>query len=155
MAKYSVNNTLAGTPQAVAAAYKTLAVAASSATARRGKLYDITIGTNGTPADNFYELDISRQTVVGTGTAATPLPLDPADAAALSLGTVNLTIEPTYAAASSLLNMPGNQRVTLRWVAVPGSELLWPATVALGLGARIKSAAYTGTATCTALFEEQ
>lgn len=155
MAKYSANNTLAGTQQAISTAYKSLLTVVSSATVRRIKVFDITIGTNGTPADNFYEFDVSRQTAAATATATTPLPLDPADGAALSTVTGNATVEGTITATSSVLNMPGNQRVTLRWVAVPGSELVGPATSAAGFAFRLKSAAYTGTATATVLFEEQ
>lgn len=155
MAKYQVNNSLAGTQQAISSSYKTLQSAFCSGTPRRGKLYDLAIGTNGTPADNFMEFDVSRMTVDGTGTATTPTLLDPADAAALSTAKANYTVEPTVTAASSLFYIGINQRASYRWVAAPGSELVWPATAANGLVARAKSGAYTGTATGTFWFEEQ
>ena len=155
MARYSGSNELAGTRQAMAATYKTLMVlAAATATLTRAMVGDITVGINGTPADNVMEFDVSRTTANGTGTAATPVPLDPALRAAGTTLTVNQTAEPTVTAASSLLQFGMNQRATYRWVAAPGSELLIPATNAAGLAIRAKSPAYTGTATAVALFEE-
>lgn len=157
MANYSVNNGLAGTEQVMATTFKTLiGVNASSGTAvRRGKLYDFLLGTDGTPADNAMRFDISRMTAAGTGTSATPNPLDPADAAALTVATVNYTAEPTVTAASSLFYDGINQRASYRWVAAPGSELVWPATNLAGLAIRANSPAYTGTATATVMFQEQ
>lgn len=155
MARYQLNDALAGTQQAMSSSYKTLQSAFCSGTPRRGKLYDLAIGTNGTPADNFLEFDISRMTVDGTGTATTPTALDPADAAALASAKANYTVEPTVTAASSLFYVGINQRASYRWVAAPGSELVWPATAANGLVVRAKSAAYTGTATGGIWFEEQ
>ena len=157
MAKFSVNNGLAGTLQATTSTYKSLLeVTAQTTSLKRGKLYDFTFGTLGTPADQSYEWDISRMTSIGTGTAATPVALDPADTAAFTVGTANHTAEPTVTAASSLFYLGANQRASYRWVAAPGSELLWPATNLNGVGLRTRSAS-GGTVTCTAhfLFEEQ
>jgi len=155
MANYAVNNKNAGTQQAISSSYKTLAALFSSATVRRGKLYDFMFGTNGTPADNPMEFDISRMTVDGTGTATTPNPLDPADASALTTSKSNYTAEPTVTAASSVFYLGINQRASYRWVAAPGSELVWPATSANGLVMRALSTGYTGTATAEGLFQEQ
>jgi len=81
MAKYAIT----GTQSTVSGSYKTvLDVFATSGSLRRGKVYDLLIGTNGTPADNYLQWDISRLTADGTGTAVTPNPLDPADVAALA-----------------------------------------------------------------------
>ena len=75
MAYYAVSNstTPAGNAQqSVTTSYKTLLAVAPSTNfqaapvnvgLRRGKLYDILIGTNGTPADNFMEFDVARATV--------------------------------------------------------------------------------------------
>jgi hypothetical protein len=153
MAKYAIT----GTQSTVSGSYKTaLAVFASNTTAlRRGKVYDVLIGTNGTPADNYLQWDVSRMTVDGTGTAVTPNPLDPADAAALGAAKNNYTVEPTVTANSSLFNVGVNQRASYRWVAAPGSELLFPAVNANGLVLHTLSGGYTGSATGDVMYEEQ
>lgn len=157
MARYGVNNALAGTQQNMSSSFKTLiAMFATSGSARRGKLYDVAWGTNGTPADNNLEVDVSRMTADGTGTSATSLPLDPADAAALSTCKVNYTAEPTVTAASAIADLPTNQRASYRWVAFPGGEIVWPATANNGLVIRAKSpSGYTSTVGAMAHFEEQ
>ena len=156
MANYSISNTLAGTQQALSTAYKTLtSVTSSSVTqARRGQIYDVMVGTDGTPADNALVFDISRQTAVGTATAATPTALNPADAAMLGVAAVNYTAEGTITAASSVLSIAVNQRASYRWVAAPGSELVYPATTANGFALRAKSPAYASTAVGTILVTE-
>jgi len=61
MAKFAVNNGLAGTLQAITSTYKSLLeVTAQTTSLKRGKLYDFTFGTIGTAADQTYEWDISR-----------------------------------------------------------------------------------------------
>ncbi|MBV8755399.1 MAG: hypothetical protein JO328_21305 [Hyphomicrobiales bacterium] len=152
MAKYAIT----GTQQSVSGTYKTvLAVAATSGSLRRGKIYDVLIGTNGTPADNYLQWDISRITLLGSGTAVTPVALDPADAAALGTAQNNCTSEPTVTPNSSLFNVGVNQRASYRWVAAPGSELLFPATANNGLALRTLSGGYTGSATGDFMYEEQ
>jgi hypothetical protein len=152
MAKYAIT----GTQQNVSGSYKTvLAVAATSGSLRRGKIYDVLIGTNGTPADNYLQWDISRMTAAGTATAVTPNQLDPADSAALGVANNNYTAEPTITANSSLFNVGVNQRASYRWVAAPGSELVFPATNLSGLALRTLSGGYTGSATGDFMYEEQ
>jgi hypothetical protein len=153
MAKYAI----VGTQQNVSGSYKTvLAVAATTGNLRRGKIYDVLIGTNGTPADNYLQWDISRVTALGAGgTAVTPVALDPADVAALGTAQNNFTSEPTVTANSSLFNVGVNQRASYRWVAAPGSELLFPATANNGLALRTLSGGYTGSATGDFMYEEQ
>jgi hypothetical protein len=155
MAKYAIGNDLGGSQQAVSGSYKTLVSMFAGATTRRGKMYDILIGTNGTPADNYMEWDVSRMTADGTGTSITPNALDPADAAALGTSKANYTAEPTVTANSSLFYVGVNQRASYRWVAAPGSELVYPATANNGLVLRTRSGGYTGTATGKTLVEEQ
>lgn len=158
MAKYSVNNNMAGTKQAMAAAYKTLVnVSAATATLSRALIYDILVGTNGTPADTAMEFNAERSTTVGTGTTATLLPLDNTIRASASVGTVNQTVEPAITAnTQSLFYIGMNQRASYRWVAAPGSELVIPATNLAGIALRALSiaAAYTGTATGHVLVDE-
>src|ERR1051326_7450171 len=94
----------------MSSSYKTAVSVFAGATARRGKIYDVLIGTDGTPADNAVDWDISRMTADGTGSAATPQALDPADPAMAGTSKVNYTAEPTVTAASSLFPVGVNQR---------------------------------------------
>ncbi|MBV8445393.1 MAG: hypothetical protein JOZ92_05690, partial [Candidatus Dormibacteraeota bacterium] len=106
--------------------------------------------------DNYLQWDISRVTALGAGgTAVTPVALDPADVAALGTAQNNFTSEPTVTANSSLFNVGVNQRASYRWVAAPGSELLFPATANNGLALRTLSGGYTGSATGDFMYEEQ
>lgn len=157
MANYHIDNEMGGTPQVMSSTYKTLlaATAASGTALRRFKVYELVIGTNGTPANNEMEFDVMRQTAAGTITAITPNPLDPADAAALTVCGANATAEGTITAASQMFYAGLNQQATQRWVASPGSELVAPATNLAGFALRAKSAAYTGTATAMINFQEQ
>ena len=156
MANYAANNINAGTQQANSATYKTLlALTAQTTSLRRIKIYDLLVGTNGTPADNYMEWDVSRQTAAGTSTSTTPNALDPADAAAFTVGSANFTAEGTITAASSVFYVGVNQRASYRWVAAPGSELVAPATNLAGFAIRVRSGGYTGTSTATAMFQEQ
>ena len=155
MAVYHTNTELAGTPQAMAATYKTLiTLTAATATLTSGKIIDVMFGTEGTPADNFLEYDISRQTAAGTITAATPTALDPTTRACGTVAGVNATAEGTVTAASSVFYIAVNQRASYRWVAVPGSELIIPNVNLAGFAIRAKSAAYTGNATASVYHSE-
>jgi len=155
MARYSSNNDLGGVQQAISGTFKTLlSLTAETATLTNAKVYDVLFGTNGTPADNFLEYDISRQTAAGTATAVLPVLIDPGNRAAGSIAEANYTAEGTITAASSLFFIGVNQRASYRWVANPGSELIIPAVDENGVAFRALSAGYTGTATCTMMHEE-
>lgn len=158
MANFAASNstTTTGTQQALATSYKTIiSVVGAQSAPRRGKVYDLLVGTNGTPADNYVEWAIQRVTVPSTGTSITAQALDPADAAALATSVANSSTEGTVTAGSDLLYVGVNQRASYRWVAAPGSELVWPATSCAGFVLRARSGAYTGTATGTWMFQEQ
>ena len=77
MANYNTTNQLGGTPQAMTTTYKTvLSVYSSSGTAvRRGKVYDVLVGVDGTPADNAMVLGYFPPDRCWHGTSADPLPL--------------------------------------------------------------------------------
>lgn len=159
MAKYAITNgstASAGTQQNTTTTYvgALLGISSSSATPRRLKVYDVLLGTNGTPADNAIEWDISRITAPSTATAVAAPPLDPADAAALCLATVNSSTHGTIA-VPNLFYFGANQRASYRWVPNPGGELVSAATNNLGFQLRCRSGGYTGTATGTFYFEEQ
>ena len=160
MAKYAITNgstSGGGTQQNMTTAYagSLIGLTSSSATPRRGKVYDILIGTNGTPADNYIEWDMSRVTTNSTATVLAAQPLDQADSAALTNVTVNSSTHGTITSGSNVFYVGVNQRASYRWVAAPGGELVWPATSSNGFQLRARSGGYTGTATATVHFEEQ
>lgn len=159
MAKYVLcNNDIAiNSQQNLTTTYKTLldiTAATGATTLRRGWIYDIMVGTDGTPADNAINWKVDRQTSTGTRTSHTPAQVDAADAAALLTCGVNTTIEGIVTDQTGLVQLGVNQRASYRWVAYPGGELVVPATNVAGIGIRAKSPAYTSTATACAHFWE-
>jgi hypothetical protein len=89
----------------------------------RPSIYDVLISSAATPADNANQWALERTSTAPTGGAAiTPSPVDPYDTAATTLD----MSKPTGAAATGvvLAYMSVNQRVTWRWCAVPGGELV-------------------------------
>lgn len=157
MALYAATNQQGGTAQNLSSTYKTiLSLTAQTTGLRRAFLYELTVGLDGPPnaTDCAVDWDVSRCTTVGTGTAVTPNPLDSADAAATTVATANMTVEPTVTAASNLWNLGANQRASYDWKANPGSELVVPATNVNGIVVRAKSATYASTAVVGALFRE-
>lgn len=159
MANYSVTNgstTGGGTQQNMTTTYvgALLGLTCPSAAPRRFKIYDVLIGTNGTPADNFIEWDISRVTASSTSTIITPMPLDQADAASLTVATANSSTHAVIT-SGSLFYVGVNQRASYRWVAAPGGELVAPATSSNGFQLRTRSGGYTGTATGTLHYQDQ
>lgn len=105
----------------------------------RTMLYDITLGSDATPADNSASYKIQRETTVGTwggsgGAAITPQALDPADPSAVTTANQGVcSAGPTLTSGAFLLSWAQNMRATFRWVAAPGSELKIPATASNGL----------------------
>jgi len=107
---------------------------------KRLKLFYIEVLSSAS-ADNASEEVIKRSTAAGTSTAFTPTLADPADGVASAVFGVNHSIEPTYTAASELLDVGGHQRSTFQWYAAPESELVIPVTNAAGLGLFVITAA--------------
>ena len=181
MANYGVTNStnFASQPAMTTTYTGLVAVAATSGAftnapafvgQRRGKIYDILVGTNGTAADNSMEWIVSRATVgsspvwVGSvSSVSSTFALDQADQGFASFCTVNAS--GASSTVFSILNSPPwyvgiNQRASYRWVAAPGSEIVWPAnTSATGTNGLVGGArsvqGYTGTATMSVLFQEQ
>jgi hypothetical protein len=157
MAAYISNNLNATTPaqQNLSSAFKTqVGLTAATATLTSAGINEFTLGTETAPADNVIIWDVSRCTTAGTGTAGVITSGDGSKRAAGTVSTINLTAEGTSTANSSMFNMPLNQRASFRWVAVPGSELIIPATNVNGIAIRAKSPAYVSTVTCSAGFIE-
>lgn len=157
MAGYAASNLLAGTQQAMTTSLKTLInLSAATAALRRQRIVEFIFGTDGTAADNAMVCSVDRSTAIGTGTSATPNPLDAADGAMGGVATVNHTVEPTIASLTARVEgWAFNQRATQRWVAFPGKELIIPATNANGLAFRLRSPqGYTGTGVCDVITDE-
>ena len=186
MASFSISNSTTtgqgGTSQAMTTTYKTImamvcgtsnsvnapsAGAVSIAQARRGKLYDILIGTNSTPGDTVVQWDVARLTAFGSSiitntggisSVSSNFALDTADYNIAATVVANSSAETNIAAAVELWGVGINQRASYRWVAAPGSEIVWPATSSQGVALRAVGPAgggsFTGTVTGTVMFTE-
>jgi len=181
MPNYTVTNStvFAGVaPNAITATYQSLIAVAPStgnnanafsnpSALRRGKIYDLLVGTAGTPADFSYEWEMVRVTALTTPTELGSISsvssggaLDTADAAFSTFAFMNSSTETNLATAGGQLWYVGiNQRASYRWVAAPGSELVWPAatstTGANGIAVKVRSVSGgTAAATATVFFSE-
>lgn len=115
------------------------------ATSRRLRIYDFVVGSDATPADAACKYSFRRTSARGTQSASVvATALDPADPTAVGLYDTAWSGNPTITASSDLLQIPMNQRATFRWIAVPGGELLVPATS--GAGIALMSAVASATA---------
>lgn len=162
-------NNLSGTYQAL------IAVAASSGNTaattsgplgfRRGKIYDILVGTNGTPADNYIEWEVVRATIGTTlvwlgsiSSVSSGYALDQADTGFSAFATINTSAQTNVVANTQVWYVGVNQRASYRWVAAPGSELVYAAVSSgsvNGLALESRSGGYTGTATANVFLLEQ
>ena len=129
-------------------------ISADSTRPRRGKIYDLLFGSEGSPADNPFLWEVQRHTAAGTSTGVTPSPLDPGDAATEADAGENHTVDVTATAGVYMLSIPLNQRATFRWVAAPGGELVYPATAANGLHVRTTTSSAVAV-TATVHFNEE
>jgi hypothetical protein len=126
-----------------------------AATTTRGRIYDIIIGSDATPADVATEFNIIRGTVSGTGTTSpTGRALDPADPAALITAKVGTFTGQTKTANSALLNIALNQRATFRFVAVPDGEIVIPATSDNWVGLESIASGGTPNINCSFMWQE-
>lgn len=181
MANYGVANSTtmgAGSAQGnMSTTYATLlAIAASSGGMagppvvpglRRGKIYDILIGTNGTPADNYVEYEVVRATVGTTvswagsiSSVSSAFAIDLADTGFSAFVTMNASAETNISITAGQPWYVGvNQRASYRWVAAPGGELVYPAVSSgsgsNGLALKARSGGYTSTVTGNLMFQEQ
>jgi len=101
-----------------------------------GKIHQIIIGSDATPADIATRFDVIRHTAAGAaGTAVVEKPTDPqAPAASCNLRGGTMT-EPTYE-ADFLEEIDLNQRATFTWIANPGREFRTTVGTANGIGLR-------------------
>lgn len=157
MAQYNSNNLQAGSLQNLSTTAKSIVgLTAATATLRRAFIYEAIFGAANVPnaADCEIVWDLVRtSTSIGTGSAATPSPLDSVDAAAGTVSTVNLTAEPTIGVSLDVIAL--NQRNSQRWIARDDkSRLVIPATNLAGISLRAKSTTYTSTVLGTLKFDE-
>lgn len=127
----------------------------------RAKIYDILVGTVGTPADNSMYWSMQRcttgSTTAFTGYASSlALQLDSADASTKMSVVVNSCQETAYTYTQTTFPwyVGVNQRASYRWVAAPGSEIVLAATSSAGAGLRVRSPAYTGNGSVTLMWSE-
>jgi hypothetical protein len=151
MARYAVNNTLAGSQQNMGTGYKSIIAVwaiTGATTLRRGWIDEFEVGADGAPNATDCQIvwDWSKMTADGTGTVATPNPMEGTDAAALLQYKVNYTANPTVTAATSLLTFAANQRAATRWQSRDKSEaIIIPATNLGGVVVEAKSTNYAST----------
>lgn len=110
------------------------ALSLTGGTGVRFAVYDAWFSSVTTPADVAIRVAIMRISAEGTNTTVTPTALDSADPASEVDAGENHSAEPTYTAGTEILDNSFNQRATLRWVAVPGGEIVVPASSGAGLG---------------------
>jgi hypothetical protein len=103
-----------------------------STAAVRTAYYEMNIGSDAAPAEQATTYSIARISAAGVWTNSdTANPLDSNDPAATSVSkSVNTT---TATKGVELLQWAQNMRAWYRWVAVPGRELIAPATANAGL----------------------
>lgn len=135
MGRYHVDNRFAGTQQNLATTFKTLAAVWSVTTGlSRGRAVALQVGADGAPnaTDCQIVYAVERMTADGTGTAATPAPLDPGDVASRKTSKANYTAEGTY--ATIIWSRSINQRASMQWAAQDNDAMLmWAATNLVGL----------------------
>ena len=122
----------------------------------RGRAVGIAIGADGAPnaSDCQIVYAVQRQTADGTGSAATPNPIVPADVASRSSAKVNYTAEGTY--TLPIWSRSLNQRASMQWVAQDtDAMLLWPATNLAGLALMALSPTYAAPALGGLDYEDQ
>ncbi len=121
----------------------------------RGQMYELLFSQGAAPADTVIQWLVQRGTAVGTeGAGVVPAPLDSDAPASILDAGEDHSAEPTYTAATELLDFDLNQRATFRFVAAPGGEFMIPAVANAGIGAVPASAAYTGIARTTMHWSE-
>ena len=126
-----------------------------AATTTRGRLYDFISGSDATPADAATKLGFRRISARGTQSASVVgNALDVADPAALLVYDTAWNINPTITATSEVLQVAHNQRATFRWVAVPDSEIIIPATSGAGLALMSIVASATANYAWTSMWQE-
>jgi hypothetical protein len=150
MANYAVKMQKTTTSTTVAVG----SIEAPASSMRQIRIFYACFGSGASPADNTILFELQRSTTAATGTAFTPVPLDPAHAACAALGKTNNTVQGTNTAGAIALSIPINTRATCEWYAPPGCEIVIPATASNGIHFNTPTTSGTGDATITAHFSE-
>lgn len=129
-------------------------IEAPGSSMRRFRVYFASFGSAATTADNVFLIQLNKSTATATGTSFTPVLLDAADAACVTIAKTNLTVQGTNTASAFLLTVPLNQRATAFWYAPPGGELVVPATANAGIHFNTPTTSGTNDMTITAHFSE-
>lgn len=129
MKRFSTTGAVAAS--ATAATAGITKVEATAATRLAIYEWDFGSSAGAAPVDQNYLVRLKRQSTAGTWTAVTPSPLDPADAAAVAVGGQASTVAGT--AGVTLMSIGVNARAGFRWVSIPDSELIVPATALNGI----------------------
>lgn len=112
----------AGAASSTAATAGIIKVENASTVLATPRIVEWSIGPAAAAADDIYTVQLKRQTTAGTWTSVTPAPLDPAFAAAKSVGGRAST---AAGSASTVLGSWGfSQRAGYRFVATPGNEFV-------------------------------
>lgn len=132
-------------------------------TARRIQAYEIEMGQTGplSSTDCQCQWDVSRFSATNAlaGTAVVPNLLDPGDVSPLSLYYNTITTELTYTGVNfglSVKNWAINQRGSYRWRALDdGDNIIIAATAGTGIGVRVLSSNFAGSAVGNLAFIER
>lgn len=150
MSKYSVQLQKTTTSTTVGVG----SIEAPGSSMRRAKLYFASFGSAATTADNVFLFQLNKSTATATGTSFTPVLLDAAEAACVTIAKTNLTVQGTNTASAFVLSIPLNQRATAMWYAPPGGEIIIPATANAGIHFNTPTTSGTNDATITVHFDE-
>lgn len=121
MARYGVFGA-AGAASSTAATAGIMKVDNASTILSVPKIYEWAIGPGANTEDSNYTVQLKRQTTAGTWTSVTPSPLDPSSAA--SKATAGRASTAAGTAGVVLATYGFNQRGGIRWVSIPGGELV-------------------------------
>lgn len=144
----------------VTSSYKTATQVNATGSNKRGKIYELILGTTANPVttDTALVWDVTRITATGAGayTSFTPNSVDSADGSAVNAAGFNATAEATTVTANSQVFYEGmNQRNSIRWLANQESQyLVWPASAGNGFILRVNSANYNTSASAQISFME-
>jgi len=111
-------------------------ITTAAASPRRFQIFDFTLGSDASPADNAFLWEISTHTAKDSsgasfGSVVTGVALDSSDTIASTVICLQSAVT-NLGAGSTIFGVPLNQRASFRWVASPGSEFVAPATACNG-----------------------
>lgn len=132
IAKYSVFGAAAAASVASTAELLMSITNPAASTMAKAKLYEWSIGPGAAAEDSNYTVSIVRVTAIGTVTTVTASPVDSGQGAAITIGSRAQTAG-SNTKGVTLGSWGFNQRGGIRWVAVPGGELVVPGTFLNGL----------------------